>query len=94
MNITSAVVGISLMGTAMPMVANMTIQPLMAQKRAENFAVAESAAVGYEAKNEGVPALTPLPDNCSTAELEVMLTQLLVGTVKDSSNNLSLVHSA
>lgn len=45
MNITSAVVGISLMGTAMPMVANMTIQPMMAQKRAENFAVAESAAV-------------------------------------------------
>ena len=70
MNITSAVVGISLMSTAMPMVANMTIQPLMAQKRAENFAVAESAAVGYAAKNEGVPALTPLPDNCSTAELE------------------------
>ena len=70
MNITSAVVGISLMGTAMPMVANMTIQPLMAQKRAENFAVAESAAVGYAAKNEGGADLTPLPDNCSTAELE------------------------
>ena len=49
MNITSAVVGISLMGTAMPMVVNMTIQPLMAQKRAENLAVAESAAVGYAA---------------------------------------------
>ena len=89
MNITSAVVGISLMGTAMPMVANTTIQPMMAQKRAENFAVAESAAVGYAAKNEGGADLTPLPDNYSTAELEVTLSQLLAGMVKVSSSNLS-----
>ena len=48
----------------------MSIQPFMAAKRSTNFAVAESAAVGYAAKNEGGADLTPLPANCSTAKLE------------------------
>ena len=70
MNIVSATVGIAIMGTAVPMVANVTLQPIIAQKRAENFAIAESAAVGYAAMNEGGVALTPLPDNCVTVELD------------------------
>ena len=70
MNIVSSLVGVSIMGAAMPMVSNIVLQPVMAQKRANNFAVAESAAVGYAAKNEGGAELTPLPDNCTTAELE------------------------
>ena len=37
------------MGTALPMVANMMIETVVAQKRAENFAVAETSAVSYAA---------------------------------------------
>ena len=48
----------------------MSIQPFMAAKRSTNFAVAESAAVGYAAKNKGGADLTPIPANCSTARLE------------------------
>ena len=70
MNIVSTMVGISIMGAAAPMVLDMSIAPMIATKRAENFAVAESTAVGYAAMNEGLNALTPLPDHCSTAELE------------------------
>ena len=41
MNIVSAMVGMSIMGAALPMVAQMSIQPSIAQKKAENFGVAE-----------------------------------------------------
>ena len=70
MNITAVVVGSALMASLAPAVANMSIQPFAAAKRANNFAIAESAVVGYAAKNEGGAELTPLPDNCTTAELE------------------------
>lgn len=70
MNITSVVVGSALMASLAPAVANMSIQPFAAAKRANNFAVAESTAVGYAALNEGVGELTPVPDNCVTAELD------------------------
>lgn len=70
MNIVSAVVGVSIMGTAMPMVANMSLQPIIAQRRAQNFAVAEATAVAYAAKNEGGLALTPVPDDCNVIEVE------------------------
>ena len=70
MNLVSSVVGLSIMGTAMPMVANMSIQPMMAQKRAENFGVAEASAVTYSAMNEGLPETTPVPDGCNLVELE------------------------
>ena len=70
MNLTSVVVGSALMASLAPAVANMSIQPFVAAKRANNFAVAESAAVGYAAKNEGGANLTPLPTDCTTAELE------------------------
>ena len=70
MNITTVVVSSALMASLAPAVANMSIQPFAAAKRAENFAVAESKAVGYAAKNEGGVELTPAPAGCVTAELE------------------------
>ena len=70
MNIVSTMVGISLMGAAAPMVMDMSIAPMVATKRAENFAVAESTAVGYAALNEGLAEITPLPDHCTTAEMD------------------------
>ena len=70
MNIVATVVSLSIMGTATPMVMNMAIQPAMAQKRAQNFGIAEAAAVTYAALNEGAPATTPVPDDCDLVELE------------------------
>jgi len=64
MNIMSSLVGITVMGISMPMVAQMSIQPFMAQKRADNLGVAEAQAVGYAAANEGGTTLTATPDGC------------------------------
>ena len=52
MNITSVVVSAAMMATLAPAVANMSIQPMMAAKRAENFSTAESAVVTFSAKAE------------------------------------------
>ena len=49
MNIVSTVVGLSIMGAAALTIANISIQPIIAQKRAENFGVAETAAVIHAA---------------------------------------------
>ena len=49
MNIVSSIVGLAIMGTALPMVSNMMIETVVAQKRAENLAVAETSAVSYAA---------------------------------------------
>ena len=66
MNIVSAMVGLSIMGTALPMVAEMSLAPMIAQKKAGNFAVAESLAVSYAAKNEGLPDyIRPVPEGCA-----------------------------
>ena len=64
MNIISSLVGVTIMGISMPMVAQMSLQPHMAQKRAENLAVAEAQAVAFAASNEGATALTETPDGC------------------------------
>jgi len=64
MNIVSSVVGLSIMGMAMPMIADMSIQPFMAQKRAANLGVAEAQAVAFAAANEGSTALAATPDGC------------------------------
>ena len=47
MNITSVMVGMAMAGAVAPSVANMAIQPVVAQVRSENFAVAETAAVVF-----------------------------------------------
>jgi|TARA_B100000674_G_scaffold467146_1_gene451852 hypothetical protein len=65
MNIVSTVVGLAIMGAAAPMIADMSIQPIMAQKRAENFSIAEATAVTFAAKNEGATSLTPTPSLCN-----------------------------
>ena len=48
------------MGIIAPGVAHMSIAPVIAQKRASNFGVAESRAVAYAALTEGAPHFTPL----------------------------------
>ena len=60
MNIVSVTVSAALMGLIAPGVAQMSIMPVIAQKRATNFGIAETRAVAYAALNEGAPALTPI----------------------------------
>jgi hypothetical protein len=59
MNIVSVTVTGALMGMLSPVVANMSIQPFIAQKRAVNFSIVESKAVAYATLSEGAPALPP-----------------------------------
>ena len=62
-------VGMSLMASASPVVLDMALAPVIAQKRAQNFATAETAAVTYAAQNEGSKlALTPVPSTCDRTE--------------------------
>ena len=42
----------------------MSIQPIIAQKRAVNFSIAETAAVTFAAQNEGAVALSAFPELC------------------------------
>ena len=66
MNLPAVLVAASLAGIAAPGVANMAIQPLIAQKRASNFSEAEYGAVAYSANNEGKKSLKGNPpDFCS-----------------------------
>ena len=67
MNVVSAVVGLGIMGSAMPMIAQMSIQPYQAMKRAENFGVAESAAVVFAATYEGTLDIPENTDSCVAA---------------------------
>ena len=70
MNITSVVVSAALMGTLAPAVANMSIQPIMAAKRAENFSTAESTVVTFSAKAEKDNKLPDdTPDGCVLGDL-------------------------
>jgi len=54
----------SLMGILSPVVATMSIQPVIAQKRASNFSVAETAAVVFAATYEGKLELPEDTDTC------------------------------
>ena len=66
MNITSAIVGVSIMAVAMPGVANMSIQPVIAQARVNNLAEAESKAITFAALNEGATFIQgDAPDGCT-----------------------------
>ena len=51
MNIVSTMVSLSIAGVASPMLMDMAITPVKAQKQAQNFGLAESAAVLYVAQN-------------------------------------------
>jgi len=51
MNAISTMVGLSIMGAAAPMLMEMSLAPAIAQKKAQNFALAESTAAIYVASN-------------------------------------------
>ena len=53
MNLHTVVVATALAGMAAPGVANMAIQPMLAQRRANNFGIAETKVVTFAAVNEG-----------------------------------------
>ena len=52
MNLHTVVVATAIAGLAAPGIANMAIQPVLAQRRANNFGEAEAAAVQFAATNE------------------------------------------
>ena len=52
MNIVSTMVGLSIAGVSAPMLMDMSLAPVIAQKKAQNFGLAESAAVLYVAQNQ------------------------------------------
>lgn len=70
MNITSVIVGTAIMGATAPMIAQMSIAPYQANKRAENFGVAETAAVVYAAQYEGTLKVPANTETCTVAERE------------------------
>jgi hypothetical protein len=71
MNITSVIVAAGLMGLVAPGVANMAVQPVLAQRRATNFGEAEAAAVQFAATNEGQREVSEkVPKNCELDETE------------------------
>ena len=70
MNLVSTMVGMSIMGAAAPMVMSMSIAPFEANKRAENFGVAETAAVVFAATYEGTTDTPKDTDTCLSSERE------------------------
>jgi len=69
MNLTTVLVTLVIAGSATPGISRMALQPVIAQKRATNFGVAETQAVTFAAKNEGRIALTKTPDQCKLQEI-------------------------
>ena len=67
MNIVGTMVGMTLMASASPMVMNMAIAPAEASKRAQNFGIAETAAVVFAATYEGT---LDIPTDTSTCTSE------------------------
>ena len=70
MNIISTTVGLSIMGAAAPMVMEMSLAPVVAQKKAQNFAVSETAAVVFAATYEGTTDTPIDTDTCTSEERE------------------------
>ena len=70
MNIVSVVISASLMGLIAPGVAQMAIQPAIAQKRANNFSEAEMIVVAFAGEAEATQALPDIPRGCSVPEPE------------------------
>ena len=65
MNILTVTVGAAMMGVLMPGVMTMSIAPVLAGKRAENFAVAETSAVSYAAVAQDKYTLPTIPAGCT-----------------------------
>ena len=70
MNIVSAMVGLSIMGAASPMMLDMSLAPIIAQKRATNFGIAETAAVVFAAQHEGKLEIPGNTDTCTSEARE------------------------
>jgi len=70
MNIVSAVVGSAIVAGLAPGVMNMSLQPLLAGKRAANFSAAEAMAVSYAALSEKNNELQELPDGCTVDSID------------------------
>ena len=68
MNLVSTMVGMSIMGAASPMLLTMAISPAEAAKRAENFGVAETAAVVFAASHEGKLDIPPTATETCTSQ--------------------------
>lgn len=66
MNIVTVTVSTAVMGMVMPGVMLMSISPTVASVRANNFAVAETAAVTYSALAHGKYELPETPEGCTT----------------------------
>lgn len=70
MNIVSVTVSAAMMGTLMPGIMTMAIAPSVAQLKAKNFAVAETAAVVFAATYEGTTDIPVATDTCTTEARE------------------------
>ena len=70
MNIVSTMVGLSIAGAAAPMLMDMSLAPVIAQKKANNFGVAETAAVVFAATYEGTTDTPVDTDTCTAEERE------------------------
>jgi len=70
MNIVGTMVGMTLMASASPMVMNMAISPAEAAKRAQNFGVAETAAVVFAATYEGTLDIPTDTETCTSEARE------------------------
>ena len=71
MNLHTVVVATALAGMAAPGIANMAIQPVLAQRRATNFGEAEAAAVQFAATNEGQTEISEkIPEACELEDHE------------------------
>ena len=68
MNLVSTLVGLSVMGAASPMLLDMSLAPIIAQKRAANFGIAETAAVVFAAQYEGKTDIPPPSTDTCTSE--------------------------
>ena len=70
MNIVGTMVGMTLMASASPMVMNMAISPAEAAKRAQNFGIAETAAVVFAATYEGTLDIPSDTETCTSEARE------------------------
>ena len=70
MNIVGTMVGMTLMASASPMVMNMAITPAEASKRAQNFGIAETAAVVFAATYEGTLDIPTDTETCTSEARE------------------------
>ena len=68
MNIVSTMVGMSIIGASAPMIMTMAIAPAEATKRANNFGIAETAAVVFAATYEGKLDLPPTSTETCTSQ--------------------------